>query len=173
MVSRVHCFVSQNDYSLNSASMLDIYIPVLPDNVSFVAAPGRVWSFMLLKFALNLLKWSRWDQISLLQEAPVVLWQPSGWATSSEAVNRKVTLKWRSWSLFFPLNMACTFHCLLSVPFSYLLYFNMPSTFTHNSDLFPWKSCSLLLILLILNHYHTTPPRLCLMPHYGSLDLNI
>lgn len=50
----VHHFVSQND--LNSASMLDIYVPVMPDNVSFVAAPASLRSFMLLKFGLNLLK---------------------------------------------------------------------------------------------------------------------
>lgn len=48
-----------------------------------LAAPVKVWSFMFLQFALNLHKWSCWDQISLLQHEPVVLWQPSGWETSS------------------------------------------------------------------------------------------
>lgn len=37
--------------------------------------PVEVWSFVFLKFALHLHKWSCWDQISLVRQDPVVLSQ--------------------------------------------------------------------------------------------------
>lgn len=48
------------------------------DRLRLVAAV-EVWSFVLLKFALHLHKWSGWDQIRLTRQVPVVLRQPE-WA---------------------------------------------------------------------------------------------
>lgn len=48
------------------------------DRLCLVAAV-EVWSFVLLKFALHLHKWSGWDQIRLARQVPVVLRQPE-WA---------------------------------------------------------------------------------------------
>lgn len=114
-----------------------------------LAPPVKVWSFMFLKFALNLHKWSCWDQISLLQRAPVVLWQPSGERPPAKLLTTK-------WLWTGGLGGSFSTHTItLPLPSPLLLsivswpcYLAIPSSFLHPSPFFPFFSHRFALISL-------------------------